>query len=133
MIDFTLGLRVPYHFMRLTTEVKLYLKLLQSFLTNFKGRTFFLEVTWSSSDKRQLYTDAAGALGFVAVFGSKWCYGKWPDNWLHRNISFFGILPNCAKLTPWGARDAETLYSFFSLTMRPLSMLSISSHGKIRP
>ena len=29
-----------------------------------------------------------GALGFGAVFGIKWCYGKWPANWLHRNIAF---------------------------------------------
>ena len=50
LIDLTIGIRFPYHFIRLTKEVKLDLQLWQSFLTNFNGRTFFLEDTWSGSD-----------------------------------------------------------------------------------
>ena len=67
LIDLTIGIRFPHHFIRLTKEVKLDLQLWQSFLSNFNGRTFFLEDTWSSSDKLQLYTDAAGALGFLCI------------------------------------------------------------------
>ena len=81
LIDLTLGLRSPHHYLRLNGEVKADLQIWQSFLTSFNGRTFFLEDTWYSSDKLKCYTDAAGALGFGAVFGSRWCYGKWPDNW----------------------------------------------------
>ena len=80
LIDLTIGIHFPYHFIRLTKEVKLDLQLWQSFLTNFNGQTFFLENTWSGSDKLQLYTDAAGALRFGAVFGGKWCHGKWPEH-----------------------------------------------------
>ena len=45
LIDLTIGIRFPYHFIRLTKEVKLDLQLWQSFLTNFNGRTFFPEDT----------------------------------------------------------------------------------------
>ena len=114
LIDLTLGIRFPNHFIRLTREVKLDLQLWQSFLTNFNGRTFFLEDTWSSSDKLQLYTDAAGALGFGAVFGSKWCYGKWPSNWLHRNIAFLEFYPIVLSLHLWGHEMQNRCILFFT-------------------
>ena len=81
LIDLTIGIHSPYHYVRINQEVKADLKLWQSFLTGFNGRSFFLEDSWDSSDKLELYTDAAGSLGFGAVFGIKWCYGAWPDNW----------------------------------------------------
>lgn len=87
LIDLTVGVHSPYHFMRLSTEVKLDLELWQSFLVSFNGKIFFHQDTWSSSHKLQLFTDAAGGLGFGAVFGSKWCYGKWSN-------SFIGTLPS---------------------------------------
>ena len=79
LIDLNVGIHSPYHFVRLNREVKADLKLWQSFLAGFNGRSFFLDDVWDGSDKLELYTDAAGSLGFGAVFGSKWCYGKWPD------------------------------------------------------
>ena len=114
LIDLTLGIRFPNHFIRLTREVKLDLQLWQSFLTNFNGRTFFLEDTWSSSDKLQLYTDAAGVLGFGALFGSKWCYGKWPLNWLHRNIAFLEFYPIVLSLHLWGHEMQNRCILFFT-------------------
>ena len=78
------------------------LKLWQSFLTGFNGRSFFLEDFWDSSDKLELFTDAAGSLGFGAVFGGKWCYGKWPDNWLHQNIAMLEFYPIVLSLYLWG-------------------------------
>ena len=41
LIDLTVGLHSPYHFIRLSTEVKLDLKLWQSFLVSFNGKTLF--------------------------------------------------------------------------------------------
>jgi len=71
-------------------------------LTNFNGRSFFLEDHWHSSDKLELYTDAAGSLGFGSVFGKEWCYGKWPDNWLHLNIAMLEFYPIILNLYLWG-------------------------------
>ena len=84
LIDHTVEIHSPYHYIRINQEVKEDLKLWQSFSTGFNGRSFFLEGFWDSSDKLKLHTD--GLLGFGAVFGRKWCYGKWHDTWLHRNI-----------------------------------------------
>ena len=57
------------------------LRVWQTFLGSFNCRSFFLNETWFNSDKLNLFTDAAGTLGFGAIFGNKWCYGKWPDEY----------------------------------------------------
>ena len=63
---------------------------------------FFLEDFWDSAEKLELFTDAAGSLGFGAIFGRKWCYGKWPDNWLHQNIAILEFYPIVLSLYLWG-------------------------------
>ena len=75
LIDLTLGLKSPTHFVRITHEVRSDLSVWQTFLASFNSRSFFLEDSWYSSEKLNLYTDGAGTLGFGAVFGHKWCYG----------------------------------------------------------
>ena len=49
-------------------------------LFNFNGKSFFMEDRWLHSPKLNLFTDASGAIGFGAIFGPHWCYGKWPTN-----------------------------------------------------
>ena len=71
LIVLTVGIHSLYHYVRINREVKAELKLWQSFLTSLNGKSFFLENFWDSSDKLELYTEAAGSLGFGAVFGSK--------------------------------------------------------------
>ena len=44
------------------------------FLSNFNGKSFFLD-DWNTSSQLRLFTDASGSLGFGAVFGTSWCYG----------------------------------------------------------
>jgi len=39
------------------------------FLDEYNGKSFFLEDTWETSHTLEFYTDAAGSIGFGAVFG----------------------------------------------------------------
>lgn len=73
-----------------------------------------MEDTWYSSDKLQLYTDAAGALGFGAVFLSRWCYGKLPDNWLYKNIAILEFYPVVLSLYLWGHEMRNRCILFFT-------------------
>ena len=50
----------------------------------------------------RLYTDASGALGFGALFGSRWCFGKWPASWSYRNIAMLEFYPKVSSLCLWG-------------------------------
>ena len=102
LIDLTVGVHSPHQYVRINKEVKADLRLWHSFLTGFNGRSFFLQDFWDSSDKLELFTDATGSSGFGAVFGKEWCYGKCPDNWLHKNIALLEFYLIVLSLYLWG-------------------------------
>ena len=114
LIDLTIGVRSPHHLIRLNKEVKEDLKVWLSFLTDFNGRSFFIDDVWQNSVKLSLYTDASGALGFGAIFGSKWCYGKWPANWAHSNIVILVFYPIVLSLYLWGHEMSHQCVLFFT-------------------
>ena len=49
-----------------------------------------------------MYTDASGALGFGGIFGSRWCFGKWPATWSYLNIAILEFYPMVLSLYLWG-------------------------------
>ena len=114
LIDLTVGIQCPHHLIRLSKDVKEDLKVWQSFLANFNGRSFFMEETWYSSTKLDLYNDALGALGFGAIFGSKWCFGKWPASWSYRNIAILEFYPIVLSLYLWGHAMRNRCILFFT-------------------
>jgi hypothetical protein len=81
------GISQPHFFIRLNRNVKGDLRIWQTFLSSLNGRSLFLDDTWSNNHKLNLYTDASYAIGFGALCGREWCYGKWPDNWLKYSIA----------------------------------------------
>ena len=114
LIDLTVGVHMPNHYIRLNREVKEDLNLWLSFLSNFNGKSFFLEDTWLNSSKLNLFTDASGALGFGAIFGSHWCYGKWPSDWQYQNIAILEFYPIVLSLYLWGATMSNQCVLFFT-------------------
>ena len=114
LIDLTIGIRSPYHLIQLNKEVKEDLKVWLSFLTEFNGRSFFIDDVWQNSSKLSLYTDASGALGFGAIFGSGWCYGKWPPDWAYCNIAILEFYPIVLSLYLWGHEMSNQCVLFFT-------------------
>lgn len=86
-INLTIGVSKPYHKIRLNKQARLDLKAWAEFIVNFNGRSIFSDEVWKDSEELQMYTDASGSLGYGAVVGSKWFYGKWVDI----NIQEFSI------------------------------------------
>ena len=80
LINCTQLKKAPHHRIRLADQAKEDLKVWLSFLSSFNGRSFFLDEIWHSSDRLNLFTDAAGLLGLAAVFENHWCYGNWPSD-----------------------------------------------------
>ena len=112
MINFTVGIRRPTHLIRLTRTVKADLKLWLEFLTNYNGKSFFLDFHWLSSTHLHLYTDASGSLGYGAVFGRKWLYGPWPANWTSKNIIVLKMFPIVISMILWAAELADKFIIF---------------------
>ena len=61
LIDLTIGLRSPHHFVRVSKEVEADLLIWQQFFKEFNGKSFFLHDQWENSVSQQLFTNAAGA------------------------------------------------------------------------
>ena len=62
----------------------------------------------------RLFTDAAGAQGFGAVFGSHWCYGAWPKEWLGLNIAVLEFYPIVLSLYLWGGLIKDKCVTIFT-------------------
>ena len=113
LIDLTVGVSLPNHYIRLNREVKEDLKTWLSFLLNFNGKYFFLDALRLNSSKLNLFTDAYDAHGFGAIFGSHWCYGKWPANWEYQNIAILEFYPIVLGLYRWGEAMSNQCILFF--------------------
>ena len=87
LIDLTIGITRPQHFIRLTRVVKSDMCTCLALLSNFNGSSFFLNHNWITNSSLQLYTDASGSFRYGAVFKDQWSYGPWPDSWKSFNIA----------------------------------------------
>ena len=114
LIDLTIAVRSPNHFIRLTRSVKEDLRVWSSFLTDFNCKSFFLDDQWTNSAKLSLFTDSAGSLGFGAIFGINWCYGQWPVNWVGLNIAILEFYPIVLSLYLWGSHLKNRCVLFFT-------------------
>lgn len=90
------GLRAKHHHTRLSAEVKDDLCTWRDCMVQFNGSVLWQQPAQASIEL-ELYTDAAGSVGFGAVLGSRWCMQHWPTEWvrrgLTRNITFLELFP----------------------------------------
>ena len=114
LIDLTIGLKRPGHFVRVSNEVKADLFTWQQFFQEYNGKSFFLNEKWENCLSLQLFTDAAGAHGFGPVFGSHRCYGEWPKEWLGQNIAILEFYPIVLSLMLWGDHIRDRCITFFT-------------------
>ena len=68
LIDLTRGISQPHFFICLNRPVKSDLRIWQTFLSSFNGKSLFLDDHWRNNQKLNLYTDASGAIGFGAIY-----------------------------------------------------------------
>ena len=114
LYDLTQGVKRPSHFIRLRSEVKADLCVWLAFLSSFNGISFFRNEEWCNSTKLNLYTDASGSIGFGAIFGDSWCYGRWPASWLNHNIAILEFFPIVLSLCLWGDKMRNHSFLFFT-------------------
>ena len=101
------------------------------FSAKFNGKSFFLEDTWETLHNLERYTDAAGSIGYRAVFGKHWFGGEWPVTWKTYNIAVLELFPIVLAVHIWGHLMADKCVVFLLITL-PLLTLSTSRHPNIR-
>ena len=114
LIDLTRGVRKPTHHVRLTKESKFDLQVWLNFLRSYNGKSFFLGSRWYTSKTLKLFTDAAGSLGYAAIFGKQWFFGEWPAVWKTFNITILEFFPIVLASKIWGPLMRNKCIVFFS-------------------
>lgn len=77
---YTMGVTRPELHIRMTRSLKADLGVWDSFLHRYNDRTCCQAVEMDNQ-VLELYTDAAGSLGFGAIFRPEWCAEEWPVAW----------------------------------------------------
>ena len=114
LINLTIGVRRAYHSIRITTATKKDLRIWETFLASFNGKSFFLDEAWSTSYNLQFYTDAAQSSGYGIIFGKHWAYGTWPEAWKGHNICFLEFFPIVVALSTWCSELKNKRVLFFT-------------------
>lgn len=109
----------PYHFIRITGEVKQDILVWLQFLRHFNGECFIPEDYWFSNQTLQLYTDSSGNpdLGCGAYFNGHWVQFHWPCSWSNcsilKNMSLLELIPIILSLFIWSDKLANKKVSFY--------------------
>lgn len=129
LINKTKGVTRPHFRIRLDKETKADLQAWQIFIQHFNGRALLLPEQWLSSEALRLYSDAAGTLGYAAIFGSKWIGGEWPDFWKENpnqfHINLKELFPVVLAIEVWGHLLANQCILF--LTDNTTTVCSVNS------
>ena len=114
LIDQTKGIRKSHHHVRLTKDTKHDILVWHDFLRSYNGKSFFLSSRWETSKSPNLFTNAAGSLGYAAIFGTHWFFGEWPDGWKIFNITLLEFFPIVLAVEIWGSIMRGRCIVFFS-------------------
>ncbi|XP_061173384.1 uncharacterized protein LOC133182551 [Saccostrea echinata] len=108
------GVKKPFHFVRITAEIRSDLLMWVQFLSQFNGSTPFPGLTLHEADALHFYSDSSGSFGCGVVFGKHWCCLHWPACWeeeIYRDISLLELIPIVLGIIIWAEnlRDKKLL------------------------
>lgn len=102
LISSIMNVKEPYHYIKISAEIKSDLAMWKTFVGNFNGKSMFIHDLFLSSSVLSLYTDAAASLGYGAVFSSYWFYGEFPPQCRNLNITLLELYPIVLAVNVWG-------------------------------
>lgn len=101
----TCGIKSPFAHIRITKPIKEDLKIWLQFVENFNGHSIWQE-EFVDSTALNLFTDAAGSLGYGAFYNGHWSAEHWPDLWFQKgftkNIVLLELFPVLVAICIWG-------------------------------
>ena len=105
------------------------------FLANWNGRSFFLESSSTPTADLELYTDAAGSIGFGGYLQGKWFQGHWPPHMrLSReqgiSIEWQELFPIVVACSIWHPFLAGKRLQFWCDNQSVVSIIN-SGHSKV--
>ena len=134
-INLTRGVPSRFHHIRLNKEFFKDLDMWKVFLANWNGRSFFLESSPTPTADLELYTDAAGSIGFGGYLQGKWFQGRWPPHMrLNReqgiSIEWQELFPIVVACSIWHPFLAGKRLQFWCDNESVVSIIN-SGHSKV--
>ena len=102
LISSIIGVKEPYHFVKIFAEMKSDLEMWKTFVESFNGKSMFLQDRFLTSDVLSLYTDTAASFGYGAIYSSYWFYGAFPPQCRNYNITLLELYPIVLAINVWG-------------------------------
>ena len=127
LINLTIGVRRPLHYVRVTPAAREDLVMWHSFLQLYNGRSLLLEERWQSNATLSLFTDASGTLGYGAVFGSHWFYGAWSKEWHGLNITLLELYPIVLAVKLWANHFSNQCIEFHTDNQALVAIINAQS------
>ena len=90
------------HPIRISAEFKKDLRWWLQYLASWNGVYFWVYPGLSPPINLEMSSDASGSLGFGAIFGSHWLYGKWPSVLQSSSIEYKELFPIVVSAHIWG-------------------------------
>lgn len=132
LINLTIGIKHSHYFIRLTSQAKEDLRLWDSFMSSFNGKSFFLEDDWATSYRLRFYTDSSNSSAYGLIFGKPWAYGTWPASWKDHHISFLEFFPIVLGLGLWCSQNKRVVFiTMKALSTKGIALIQLSSHQDI--
>lgn len=102
MIDLLCAFRRDDHPIRLNQEFRLDLAWWKELFKSWEGLSFFLTPNWAPLPYFHVSSDAAGALGYGAIFNGHWFFGSWAESQRPLSIAYKELFPIVVAAHVWG-------------------------------
>ena len=99
--DLCIGVRRPHHRVSINRAARLDMRAWIAFLSDFNGRSMLIGRRWHTEPELLLETDAAGAVGFGAGYGSQWLMGDWPASLIALAIAVKELVAVVVAIGTW--------------------------------
>ena len=128
MINLLSAFRKDYHPIRLNKDFHLDLTWWRDFFfCSWDGRSFFLSPQWAPLPDFQVSSDAAGTLGYGALFKWDWFAGAWSSAQMPLSIAYKEFFPVVLAATLWGPRWSSRRVEFCSDNMAVVEVLRLGT------
>jgi len=104
MINLLCTFRHDDHLIRLNQEFHRDLTWWRELFQSWDGLSFFLMPAWAPLPDFQVSSDAAGSLGFGAIFNNQWFYGGWAVSQQPRSMAYKELFPIVVAAHLWGSQ-----------------------------
>jgi len=92
LYDATIGISKPFHYLRLSADMKQDLTIWATFLQHYNGISFISEKDTFTSSDNHIYSDSS-SIGYGATFSDEYIYGSFPTNWKDFSIEVLELYP----------------------------------------